>query len=187
MSALPFSIIATIAFLTMFLSFMTVCKYAIEDVFERTRITMTSFFVFIVTTLTVSFWPHTAETLPFAVPALLVGFFVGNAAGVRAAEERLRTEGIEYYMKHFAHIDVRTGTDLTWWTVINFYTIMGALVLINLVGLSTVIFPAATSWIITTSTLGAFLLGTIFPYLVHLWSIKAKHNKSDSTSEKENI
>ena len=50
---LPPSIIITIAVLTVFLSLVVVLKYAIEDNFSRTRLMMTAFFFFIVTTLTV--------------------------------------------------------------------------------------------------------------------------------------
>ncbi len=61
---------------------------------------------------------------------------------------------------------------------------VGGLLLINLVVLSTVIFHGAQLWAIMTSVFGAFLLGTIVPYLFHLWTISAKHHTSKTTSEK---
>jgi len=92
---------------------------------------------------------------------------------VRTAEEKLHAQGLRYYMKHFAHIHAFDLQNLTWWSVINFYTVMGGLLMINLVGLSNVIFDGAEGWAIATSAVGAFLIGTIIPYLFHLWSIRA--------------
>ena len=92
-------------------------------------------------------------------------------------------QGIEEYMEHFAHIHFHDIKSLTWWSFINFYSVMGALLLINLVGLSNVIFEGAELWAITTSIFGAFLIGTIVPYLAHLWSIKARHQSSSTTRE----
>ncbi len=170
---LPNSIVITIALLTFFLIFITALKFAIDDTFTRTRAIMTSFFFFIIATLTVSFWRFTLPTLPFTIPAFIAGAVVGYFLGVRAAEERLSAQGLSRYMEHFAHIHITDLRHLTWWSIINFYSVMGALLLINFVGLSTVIFKEAENWAIVTSVIGAFLLGTIAPYLVHLWSLSA--------------
>lgn len=172
MEALPNSITITIAVLTAFLSFITAAKYAIEDDFVRTRLIMTAFFFFIVATITVSFWRYTFDTLPYTTPAWLAGAALGYLLGVRTEQAKLRMQGLQYYMEHFAHIHVRDLQGLNWWTVINFYSVMGALVMINLIGLSTVLFPQVESLAIATSVVGAFLLGTIAPYLLHLWSIR---------------
>lgn len=184
MEQLPASITITVALLTVFLSFITVLKYAVEDDFVRTRLIMTSFFFFIVATLTISFYKHTAATLPFTIPAWILGVAVGYIGGVRAAQARLKLEGVRHYMRHFAHVHIKNASDITWWSVVNFYSVMSALVLINLVGLSTVIFRQAENWAVATSTVGAFLLGTIAPYLVHLWRIRARQNTRSSTSER---
>jgi cytochrome bd-type quinol oxidase subunit 2 len=50
-------IIIVIALLALFLIAMTIFKYAIHDNFMRTRLTMSALFVFIVATLSISFWP----------------------------------------------------------------------------------------------------------------------------------
>lgn len=183
MELLPSSIVVTVIALTVFLVFATTLTYAVRNYFLRTRLLMTSFFIFIVATLTVSFWHYTVATLPFTVPAFVLGIAVGYFAGVRAAVARLRAEGAIHYMQHFAHIHVSDPKDLTWWSLINFYTVMGALVLINLVGLTNVIFDERLGLAIATCVVGAFLLGTIVPYLIHLWSIKPAHHKSSTTSE----
>lgn len=186
MEPLPTSILLVVATLTIFLCFITGVKYGVQNKFIRRRIIMTSFFFFIVTTLSVSFWPYALATLPFTIPAALIGALIGHLVGVRTAQEKLSAQGAAHYMEHFAHIHISEFRALTWWSVINFYSIMGALVLINLVGLSTVIFSQAQEWAIATSVVGAFLLGTIAPYLVHLWSINTTHKSNTTISEKKN-
>jgi hypothetical protein len=183
MDQLPASITITVAILTLFLCFITALKYAVEDNFSRTRLIMTGFFFYIVAALTISFWQFTTMTLPFTIPAFIVGGVVGYFLGVRAEREKLRAEGLSYYMQHFAHIHSHDIETLTWWTVINFYSVMGALILINLVGFSTVLFHHPPQLVIGTTMVGAFLLGTIAPYLTHLWNIKAPQNTTSTTSE----
>ena len=84
---LPSSITLVIALLALFLSYLVVLKYNVRNNFARTRLGMTSFFFFIVATLSLSFWRYTLDTLPFAVPAFLVGCALGYLIGVRAAPE----------------------------------------------------------------------------------------------------
>lgn len=170
-ASLPGAIVLAIAVLAVFLSYLVVLKYTVRENFHRTRLSMTSFFFFIIVTLTLSFWQYTLHTLPYTVPAFAIGLVLGYMVGVRGAEERLKKEGHEHYREHFAHIHVGGLKDLTWWSVINFYTIMGALMLINLVGFSTVLVPSE-SLAIGTSAVGALLLGSIVPYLGHLWALK---------------
>jgi hypothetical protein len=184
MDHLPLSIIATIAVLTMFLVFITAIKYAVRNDFLRMRLMMTAFFFYIVAALTISFWPYALESLPFTAPAALLGALMGRVVGVRAAEHRLHSKGIEHYMEHFAHLHSDENKKIVWWSIINFYTVMSALILVNFIGLSTVIFSKAHDWAIVSSAFGALLLGTIAPYLVHLWSIQTRHTKSSSTSER---
>jgi hypothetical protein len=169
--------------LTVFLIYVTALKYVIGSPFVRTRLIMTSFFVFIVVTLTISFWQYALVSLKFTVPTALVGMLVGYVVGVREAERKLMAQGIEHYLEHFAHVHIMDLQKLHWWSLINFYSIMGGLLLINLVGLSTVIFKGRESWAIATCAVGAFLLGSIVPYLVHLWSIKHKQKNKSTTSE----
>lgn len=183
MDQLPLTITATVALLTLFLSILTALKYAVHSNFARTRAIMTLFFFFIVSTLTLSFWPFAIQTLPYSVPAFLAGCALGYVVGVRAAKEKLSMQGVEHYMEHFAHVHFHEIQKLTWWSLINFYSVMGALLLINFVGFSTVLHRDSLQWAIITSGVGAFLLGTIAPYLIHLWNIKAKHPKSNTTSE----
>jgi len=183
MEALPFSIIAVIAVLTLFLSLLIVLKYAVEDNFIRTRSIMTAFFCFIVATLTISYWPFFFATLPFTIPAGILGVAAGYLVGVRAAEQRLRTEGLANYLSHFAHIHIDKG-EFNWWALINFYSVMGSLFLINLVGLTTVIFHNLKPMTLATSAFGAFLIGSIIPYLIHLWTIKTAHIKMSTSSDK---
>ena len=173
MEQLPASITINIAVLAIFLVFITALKYAVRSNFVRTRLIMTSFFFFIVIMLSVSFWHYALATLSYTIPMAFIGVFVGHYVGVNSAREKLRIQGIEHYMEHFAHIHLHEVKSLTWWSFINFYSVMGALLLINLVGLSTVIFHGNEFWAIATSIVGAFLIGTIVPYLVHLWSIRA--------------
>lgn len=180
---LPLSITLVIALLTVFLCFAVGAKYAIADNFVRTRLIMTAFFLFIVATLTISFWEFRISSLPYTAPAALAGVLLGYLLGVRTEQQKLRVSGIEHYMENFAHVHLYDITALNWWSVINFYTVMGGLLLINLVGLSTVIFGGDSQSAIRTSMVGAFLLGTIVPYLAHLWSINAKHHAKSTASE----
>ena len=184
MEALPTSIIVVIAVLTLFLSLLTALKYAVEDHFTRTRFIMTAFFCFIVATLTISYWPFFFDTLPYTIPAGLVGVCAGYLVGVQTAREKLSAQGLRYYREHFAHVHTKDIASFNWWSLINFYSVMGALALINLVGLTTVIFHNLKPMTLATSAFGAFLLGSIVPYLIHLWSIKAAQNKTKTTSDR---
>lgn len=166
------SVIMVIAVATVFLTFAVGLTYGIESNFVRTRLIMTGFFIYIVFTLTASFWQFAMATLPYTIPASLIGMIFGHFIGVRAANEKLKMQGVEYYMEHFAHVHIHEIKALNWWALINYYSVMGVLVLINLVGLSNVIFQGAKLWAIITSTVGALLIGSTLPYLVHLWSIK---------------
>lgn len=183
MDQLPLSITLVIALLTAFLCFAVGLRYARLSNFERTRLTMTAFFFFIVATLSVSFWEYAALSLPYTAPAAVAGALVGYVAGVRTEQQKMRRHGLRHYMEHFAHVHLHDVMKLNWWSIINFYTIMGGLLLINLVGLSTVIFGGDSSSAVRTSMVGAFLLGSIVPYLLHLWSIKAAHHASSTTSD----
>lgn len=183
MESLYISTTVGIAALAAFLIYLTVLKYAVENNFVRTRLIMTGFFCFIVLTLTVAFWRYTLPSLWFSIPALVFGMLVGHFVGVRTAEERLMLEGAERYMEHFAHIHFADVKKLEWWSLINFYSIAGALVIINLLGLSVVIFDGGKSWALLTCGVGAFLLGTMAPYLIHLWSISKAQNAKSTMSE----
>ena len=183
MEGLPASITIVIAVLTVFLIFITALKYAIHDPFVRTRLIMTSFFFFIVITLTLSFWEFFFDTLPFTIPAGAIGVLMGYLIGVRAAQAKLAARGAAYYMRHFAHVHIQDVAAGNWWSVINFYSVFSAIALINLVGLTTVILHNLKPMALATSAFGAFLIGSIIPYLIHLWSIRTRQNSSKNTSE----
>ena len=172
MSQLPSSIIITIAVLTIFLIFVVALKFAVEDNFTRMRLIMTSFFLFIVTTLTLSYYEFFFATLPYTIPAGFAGVIAGFLIGVPAAEERMKKEGLARYSQDFAQIEINGVKGFAWWSILNFYTVMGALILINLVGLTTVLLHNTKPMALLTSAFGAFLIGTLLPYLWHLWSIK---------------
>jgi hypothetical protein len=171
---LPYSIILTIAVLTAFFIFIVAVKFAVEDDFKRTRLTMTAFFFFIVATLTICFNEYFVATLPYTVPAGLVGVIAGFFVGVPAAENRMKKEGLSRYRHDFAEIEVSGIKGFKWWSVLNFYTVLTTLALINLVGLTTVLLHNLKPMALVTSAFGAFLIGTIFPYLYHLWTIKSR-------------
>src|SRR6185503_15333549 len=82
---LPPSIILTIAVLTAFFIFIVAVKFAVEDDFKRTRLTMTAFFFFIIATLTICFSQFFVATLPYTVPAGLLGVVAGFFIGVPAS------------------------------------------------------------------------------------------------------
>jgi hypothetical protein len=179
-----YAITAAIAVLTVFLVVSNALRYAGLSNFARTRLSMTLFFWFIVATLTIAFGDFALATLPYTIPAFCGGVIVGYLFGVREAEQKLRAQGLAHYMEHFAHIHATDFKKLSWWSFVNFYSVAGALFLINLVGLSRVIFETAPYTVVRTSAVGAFLLGTIFPYLAHLWSIKTPHQAKSTTSDK---
>lgn len=172
-----------IAALAGFLIFTTVLKYAVSDAFVRTRFIMTAFLVFIVVTLTVAFWRYTVPSLLWSLPALVLGVLVGHLVGVKAAQEKMLLLGVEEYMNHVAHLHMADARGLQWWSVINFYSIAGALLVINLLGLSVVVFEGREPLALATCAVGAFLVGTLAPYLIHLWSISAAQNSSRIPSE----
>lgn len=173
------SITLAIALLALFLISITVVKYAVPDNFIRTRFIMSALFAFIVVTLSISFWPFALMTFPYAVPALLLGILLGHLIGVRTEQQKIVTNGIEHYMEHFARIDHKDVKNLTWWSLINFYSIMCGLVLINLIGFTNIILQGSPFFINATSVVGAAFIGSIIPYLYHLWTLPLKLRKSD--------
>ncbi len=183
MTQLPGSIILIILVLTAYLIFTVALKFAVTERALRLKLMMTSFFFFIVATLTISFWPYALDTLPYSIPSAFLGILVGHFVGVRAAKRRLETEGLEHYLEHFAHIHTSELQKLTWWTLVNYYSVMVALVLINFVGLSLIIVENTRLWAIITSAIGAFLLGTVAPYLIHVWSIGMRDATRSTRSE----
>lgn len=165
------AVILALALLALFLISLTIAKYAIPDNFTRTRVIMSALFLFIVMTLTVSFGSFAMLTLPYVVPAFVAGAFLGHIVGVRADRQKLMVQGLERYMEHFAHISHEDVKNFTWWSFVNFYSIMASLVLINLVGLTNVILKGSPALVIATSVVGAAFIGSIVPYLVHLWTL----------------
>jgi hypothetical protein len=135
--------------------------------------------VFIVATLTICFSDYFLATLPYTIPSGALGVGIGYLIGVRAAQAKLAAEGLAHYAEHFAHIHVRDIAEGNWWSVINFYSVASALVLINLAGLTTVLLHNLKPMALATSAFGAFLIGTIVPYLVHLWSLPAGRQASN--------
>lgn len=166
-----FAITAVIALLAAFLISIAAFKYAIEDNFLRTRLVMSALFIFIVSTLTISFWPYAGLTFNYSFPALLIGIILGQIIGVRTEQQKIIEEGVERYAEHFAHIRKEDVKKLTWWSVINYYSISCGLILINLVGFTNIILHGSERFIIATSIVGALFVGSIIPYLVHLWSL----------------
>lgn len=168
------STIIVIALLALFLISITVFKYAIANKFLQTRLIMSALFVFIVLTLSIAFWPSATITLPYSFPAFCLGVVLGYFIGVRTERQKITVLGLEHYMERFARIDHEDVKKLTWWSVINFYSVMCGLVLINLVGFTNIILSGSPLFIIITSVVGAALVGSIVPYLAHLWTISYK-------------
>src|SRR6185369_3150470 len=100
----PLTVTIAIAVLTAFLLFIGALRYAMSSTFARTRLVMTAFFCFIVITLTLAFWRYTMQTLPFTIPALILGLFAGYFVGVREAERKLMMQGLEHYLAHLTHV-----------------------------------------------------------------------------------
>ena len=158
--------------LVIFLSLLMIYKYAIADDFHRTRVIMTTFLGFIVTTLTISFWEYTVQSIMFVIPAFLLGCYVGYSVAVKAAKRKLAQHGVQHYVQTVMHISKTELKAFNWWSIVNVYSIMGGLVLMNMVGLSLFIIPGYEPIAIATTVVGAFLIGTMVPYIVHLWSVK---------------
>jgi hypothetical protein len=182
MTGIPASIIIVIALLALFLIGITIVKYAVANAFMRTRLQMSALFFFIMLTLTISFWPYAALTLPFTIPMFFVGVLLGYAVGVHTERQKLMANGLEHYLEHFARIDPEDVKKLSWWTIVNFYSVMCGLVLINLVGFTNVILHGSPLFVIVTSSVGAALIGSILPYLAHLWSIPLSGQKDKRTA-----
>lgn len=166
-----------IALLALFFLSIAIGKFAIRNTFTRTRFMMSALFMFIVLTLSISFWPHASMTLPYAIPACALGVVLGYAIGVRTERQKLMVQGLEQYMQRFAIIEHSDFKNLNWWSFVNFYSVMSGLVLINLVGFTNIILEGEPSFVIFTSVVGAMLIGSIIPYLAHLWTFPLTHHK----------
>src|SRR6266403_2977887 len=176
MASTSISIILVIALLALFLISITVIKYAVADNFARTRFTMSALFLFIVCTLSISFWPSATMTIPYTAPAFMLGVLLGYFIGVHTERQKLMMNGAEHYMEHFAHIEHSDFKKLTWWSIVNFYSIICGLILINLIGFTNIILKGSPTFIVITSVVGAALVGSIVPYLAHLWSFRFSHS-----------
>jgi len=165
------TVMTALAALVIFLSLITILKYAIRGNFTRTRIIMTALLAFLVITGVLAFGRYLIASLSFTVPAFLVGILLGERAGVRAAQRKIATHGIQHYMEHYAHSSKEELKALTWWSIVNFYAIMCALIMMNLIGLSRIIFDGHRGLAIAVVAFGAFLIGTILPYIIHLWRV----------------
>jgi hypothetical protein len=164
-------IIADLALLALFLISVAASRYAIQSNFARTRFVMTALFFYIIISLSISYWSLALQTFPFSIPAFVIGIILGEVVGVRTERQKIFMHGLEHYMERFAHISHRDLANFTWWSFINFYSISCVLVLINLIGFTTVILDRSAPLAILTSVIGAALIGSILPYLAHLWSI----------------
>jgi hypothetical protein len=170
------AIIVVTALLALFLISITVFKYAIHNNFMRTRLTMSALFIFIVLVLSISFWPSAMITFPYTIPAFICGLILGHLIGVRTEQQKLAMNGVEHYMEHFAHINPADLQNLTWWSFINYYSIMCGLILINLVGFTNIILNGSLVFVVVSSVVGAALIGSIVPYLFHLWTVSPPKN-----------
>ncbi|MDE2071669.1 MAG: hypothetical protein KGI70_02995 [Patescibacteria group bacterium] len=173
---LPVEIFGALGALTAFLVFVAASQYAVHSTFARTRLVMTCFFFYVVATLTISFWPYAFVSAPYSIAAFAAGLLIGHLVAVREAQRRLMALGLEHYLEHSIHVRFKDLEDLRWWALINFYSVGAALVLINFIGLSTVLAPT-TPLVLVTCAVGAFLVGTLVPYLVHLWSLRVRGGK----------
>jgi len=165
------TMLVAVAALAVYLIFVVALQYTTTSRFTRMRLVMTGLFVYVVFTLTWAFWDYAIASLGLSSLALLGGLVVGRYVGVPAAQERMSAQGKAAYREHFAHVHPRDIAHLQWWSVINYYSIMAALVVINLTGLSDVWFAGHQGWALFTCAVGAFLVGSIVPYLVHLWDL----------------
>ena len=173
----PYVVTLSIALITTFLIAATAIKYGMEkSTFARNRAIMTLFVFFVTMTLGVSFWHNIMSAITYIIVSLVVGVLIGYFVGVETAKKKLTMQGLEYYTEHFAHIHIHDFKKLTWWSVINFYSVIIALFMINLIGLATVIFKTEI-WAVISLSAGAFLLGTLLPYILHLWSLTASTQK----------
>lgn len=171
-----FAVTAVLALLAAFLITIAAVRYAIADDFRRTRLIMSALFLFIVSTLTISFWPYAGLTFNYSFPALLIGIILGQIIGVRTEQQKIVEQGIERYAERFAHIHKEDVKRLTWWSIINYYSISCGLILINLIGFTNIILHGSEQFIIATSVVGALFTGSIIPYLIHLWSLSFTHH-----------
>jgi hypothetical protein len=175
MSSSHFDVIADLALLALFLISVAAARYATQDNFVRTRFVMSGLFVFLVASLSISFGDLALATLPFAAPAFLAGALLGEVVGVHTERQKIFIHGVEQYMERFAHIGRDDLKNLTWWSFINFYSVTSVLVLINLIGFTSVLQGRSETLAIATSMVGAALIGSIVPYLVHLWRVPRMH------------
>jgi predicted membrane-bound spermidine synthase len=101
------TIIIDLALLASFLISIVVAKYAIAQDFARTRFIMSALFLYIVISLTNSYWHFAFITLPYTIPAFFAGVLLGHVVGVRTEEQKITMQGVERYMERFA--DIKEG------------------------------------------------------------------------------
>jgi len=179
------TIVIDLAFLAAFLISIVIAKYSIATEFGRTRFIMSALFLYIVASLTNTYWRFALMTLPYTIPAGLIGILLGYLAGVRTERRKLMMQGAERYIERFARISKDEVATFTWWTFINFYSITAALILINFIGFTSVLMHSSKGLINATSVVGASLIGSIIPYLIHLWIFPKQGTLQNSDSEAE--
>lgn len=166
------AVVTALAALVIFLCLVTVLKYAIRGNFTRTRIIMTALLFFLVAVVLLAFGPYITESATTMFTAFLLGLFIGERAGVRPAQRKIATDGVQHYIEHYVTDNKDEIKTLTWWSIVNFYAILCALIMMNLIGLSRILFEGHTTIAIGVVAFGAFLIGTILPYIIHLWRVR---------------
>lgn len=166
------AVMTALAALVIFLCLVVVLKYAIKGNFTRTRIILTLLLGFLVAVVLLAFWQHIAASATTMLTAFLLGVLIGERGGVRPAQRKIATEGVRYYMEEFVHTSKEELKAFTWWSIVNFYAIMCALIMMNLVGLSRILFDGNMYLATGVVAFGAFLIGVTLPYVIHLWRVR---------------
>jgi hypothetical protein len=170
------AVVTALAALVIFLCLVTVLKYAIRGNFTRTRVILTLLLVFLVAVVLLAFWQYIAASATTMFTTFLLGILVGERAGVRPAQRKIAIDGVQHYMEHYITSNKDEIKTLTWWGLVNFYAIMCALIMMNLIGLSRILFEGNRELAIAVVALGTFLIGTIVPYIIHLWRVHYENN-----------
>jgi hypothetical protein len=169
-------VMTALAALVIFLCLVVVLKYAIRGNFTRTRIILTLLLCFLVSVVLLAFWNHIAASATTMLTTFLFGVLIGERGGVRPAQRKIATEGVRYYMEEFVHSSREELKAFTWWGIVNFYAIMCALIMMNLVGLSRIFFEENGHLATVVVGFGTFLIGVTLPYVIHLWRVHYEHN-----------
>lgn len=167
-------VIISIGLLSAYFFFLLLMRHAVRNHFLITRFTITAFIVYMFATLIVVYWTPMMDNAVQGSVAFLAGLVLGRFMAVTVERRKIAEEGLSNYLEHYLHIHIKSLENLEWWSIVNVHTVIVTLIFIDLLGLNRTVYDSAPATLFIV-VLALFLVGTVIPYAVHLWTIKASH------------